>query len=270
MTTLAEVTGKEHLSYSALDSLLTCGERFRLERVLNVPQTPAWWFIGGSAFHTATEWWDKGEDTNLSSLWTRAWEEECERSIPEGYDRSKVRAGGRATKANPDKENEAWWMTNGPLMLAAYATWRADSGYTLIESGVEVPFDIELGGVPVHGYVDRVFATPSGEPIVVDIKTGSRAPSATLQLGVYSLGIEKVLGFRPLLGAYYMSRKAELTQERSLRHYNPDTLGKWYSRAKRIIEGQLFIPHVTPLCDTCSVATHCVAVGGIAPEDIPF
>ena len=45
----------EHRSFSAFTSWLRCGKAYQLERTLKAPSEPAWWFAGGSAFHTAAE-----------------------------------------------------------------------------------------------------------------------------------------------------------------------------------------------------------------------
>ena len=44
-----------HRSFCQFTSWLRCGKAYELERVLRVEQTPALWFIGGSAFHAAVE-----------------------------------------------------------------------------------------------------------------------------------------------------------------------------------------------------------------------
>lgn len=48
-----------HLSPSQISSLLTCGEKFRLERVERVPSRPMWASIGGSVVHKLTEEMDR-------------------------------------------------------------------------------------------------------------------------------------------------------------------------------------------------------------------
>ena len=48
-------TTVQHRSFSAFTSWLRCGKAFQLERNLQAPTDPAWWFVGGSAFHLATE-----------------------------------------------------------------------------------------------------------------------------------------------------------------------------------------------------------------------
>jgi len=48
-----------HLSYSQLETFLSCGEKYRLSRIVGVPEEPAWYLIGGSAVHEATEAYDR-------------------------------------------------------------------------------------------------------------------------------------------------------------------------------------------------------------------
>jgi hypothetical protein len=35
--------------------MLTCGERYRLQKIEQVPEQPAWYLAGGSAVHEASE-----------------------------------------------------------------------------------------------------------------------------------------------------------------------------------------------------------------------
>ena len=269
MNKLEVLTGRNYLSYSSLNSYLDCGERFRLERVANVPQQQAWWSVGGSAFHKASEYIDLGEIDDPIVAWDKAWAEQ----LAEVEDVGAVRAGGRATKEWPLKENGQWWTANGPRMLGDYQRWT----YQMFNLGwqwwnpvgeniaVELPVNFELGDVLIKGYIDRVMVNSSGELVVVDLKTGAHKPASTMQLGVYSVGIQKIFGVKPTLGAYYMARKNELSEMNSLIHYTEELLGSWFSKGKQGIEQELFIPHVTSMCGTCSVAPYCIAVGGVSP-----
>lgn len=45
----------DYMSYSRMNSILTCGEQFRLERVLKMPSREHWASIGGNAFHSSVE-----------------------------------------------------------------------------------------------------------------------------------------------------------------------------------------------------------------------
>jgi hypothetical protein len=44
-----------HLSYSQFTSWLECGEKYRLTRIEQIPEDPAWWFMGGTSLHAAAD-----------------------------------------------------------------------------------------------------------------------------------------------------------------------------------------------------------------------
>ena len=44
-----------HRSVSQYTTYVQCGEAYRLERVAKAPQTPAAWFVQGTAVHAAVE-----------------------------------------------------------------------------------------------------------------------------------------------------------------------------------------------------------------------
>lgn len=55
------------LSYSQMETLLSCGEKYRLTKIVQVPEQPAWYLIGGSAVHTATEAYDLAKHAEAHS-----------------------------------------------------------------------------------------------------------------------------------------------------------------------------------------------------------
>jgi hypothetical protein len=48
-----------HVSYSSLTTYLDCGWKYYLTRVEKVSEIPAWYLVGGSAVHVATELYDR-------------------------------------------------------------------------------------------------------------------------------------------------------------------------------------------------------------------
>jgi len=44
-----------YLSYSQFTTFLSCGEKYRLTRVLKLDEDPAWYLVGGSAVHAAAD-----------------------------------------------------------------------------------------------------------------------------------------------------------------------------------------------------------------------
>lgn len=58
------------MSYSRMNSIITCGEQFRLERKLKVPVRTHWASVGGNAFHAVVERLLKAEAQAVSSSTT--------------------------------------------------------------------------------------------------------------------------------------------------------------------------------------------------------
>ncbi len=50
-----------HVSYSSLSDWLKCGKLWQLKRMLNLPERPAVWNIGGHAVHKAIEQWERAQ-----------------------------------------------------------------------------------------------------------------------------------------------------------------------------------------------------------------
>lgn len=279
--TVEQLTGRPHLSYSSLDTFTQCGEKFRLSRIHRMPEEQSWWLVGGSAFHKATEVLDLNPtSTDYEALFGMAWDEEVAKLDL----KQPVRAGGRATKEFPNKEDDKWWLAQGPRMVQQYHQWRQDTGWHLYDMAgtpaVEWQFTLTLPNpiaapdaspeLVVLGYIDRVFVTPDGEVIVVDLKTGSKEPASTTQLGVYAAALRQRGGVTPLLGAYYMARQGTVGQTKSLLHYTDSMLAYWLGTFEDAVRSERFLPHVSSLCGTCGVASHCYAIGGHAPYQTPF
>ena len=279
--TVEELTGRAHLSYSSLDTFSQCGEKYRLTRVHRVQEEQSWWLVGGSAFHKASELLDLGATNHdLDTLFGMAWDEEMA-----NIDTSQpIRAGGRATKEYPNKEDDKWWLANGPRMLEQYHQWRQTTGWHLYQMGdtpaIEWAFTLTLPNpikapdaspeLVVVGYIDRVFITPDGEAVVVDLKTGSKEPAASTQLGVYAAALRQRGGISPMLGAYYMARQGTVGQQKSLIHYTDSMLAYWLGTFEDAVRSERFLPHVSSMCGTCGVAPACYAIGGTPPYIPPF
>ena len=56
---------------------------------------------------------------SVQQLWDQAWLES-----KGDTDLTNARVGGRATKANPNKEDITFWQTAGPKWVEAYIAWR--------------------------------------------------------------------------------------------------------------------------------------------------
>jgi len=266
--TLEQVTGKNYVSHSALNTWLSCGWQFYLSRIQRVPEQPSYWLAGGKAVHESTELYDRlyhGTDKTFdpTAAFTEAWE----RNYKDADNGMEWRAGGRATKAYPNKEDATWWLEAGPKMIDFWTQFRQDSGWTMWETptgeqAIETELNQEVGGVPIKAFLDRLMVAPTGELVIVDIKTSSQEPKSLTQLGIYAILVEKTFGVRPALGSYFMARTGELTQPANLDRYTEARLGSWAKGFEIAMENKIFIPSVGFMCGTCSVNSACYAVGG--------
>lgn len=267
MTSLELLTGKDYVSHSAMNTWLSCGWSYYLSRIQQVPQNPSYWLVGGKSVHTATEIYDAlpplANDFNSTAVFTAQWNKEYA-ELDNGM---AFRAGGRATKAYPNKEDTQWWLDNGPKMVDFWIQFRQDSGYQLFTTpdgkpAIETELIEAIKGVKVRGFLDRLMVSPHGELTVIDIKSGSRPPMSDTQLGIYAIMVEKVFGIRPVKGAYWMARTGELTLPVDLSSYTESRVGSSFGAFKKAVEASIFIPAPGFMCGTCSVNAACYAVNG--------
>lgn len=271
----------KHLSYSAIDSYLRCGKAFELERVVGVPRSSAWYFVGGSTVHEVTEEYDRlffqskvtlaelisnpaqverDFETRLNTL--VATEEEATNSKESEWD-----VAGK-TKALPEGKNKAWWLEHGPQMALRWLTWRRDSGYVMWEHdgepGIELPLNVPLSVDPtLKAFPDRVMVTPSGELVVVDLKTGVRDPKSYLQLGVYAVAMEKAGLPRPTYGTYWMALKGQHTFPKILDHFTEGVINSMFEQFFEGTQRGQFLPRISDECGfMCRMAEACHVNGG--------
>lgn len=272
-----------HLSYSQVSTYNKCGEQFRLERLAGAPARPGWALPGGSAVHAATEEYDRAlhAGTPLTDDWQTLFDEHFNGCIADqerrsGFDRSEFRPSGRASKQWPDKETEAWWRENGPVMLANWAAWRANTPWDLFvfdddSPAIEVEFEIEVAGTPLKGAIDRVFLTREKELVVLDLKSGARTPDTDLQLGTYAKALRDEYDLPARWGTYWMARSGGNTPAADLSMFTDAYLEHHYGEARRGMEAGLFPAKVSNMCVSCPVRDACWAVGGKDAEKFsPF
>lgn len=290
------MTERHTRSHSQLSDYLHCGWAFRLKRFKKVQEAPSVWLPGGRAFHAATEafdryWWDVernqgygltegvGENDPAAEHepWMNLFSDEFELQLNElrenDPDESKWRTAGRKTKEKPNGEDIAWWAEAGREFIGRYIDWRISTDDTLQllavegEPGIEVEVTVPIGGVPMRGYIDRLFADRStGEPMVVDLKTGSRTPVSPMQLALYSIQLEAVLKRPVVWGAYFDARKGVLTEPIDLSTFTEQKLGVVYNNLDKAVEAGIFLPRIDSHCKACGVRSACIFQGGIEPQ----
>lgn len=287
----------DHWSWSQLETSETCGLKYRMSRVENLTQIPQWANIGGDAFHRATELFDRQhhdgtrsyDPADVGAVWEIIFAEAITAvasTSPVPIDRWRVSNGG--------KENQDWWRVEGERMLTTFVEQRAklaasanprklailphslgslhgadDRNHAL---AVEWPFAITVDGpmgqLPFSGVVDRVWECADGTLLVEDLKSGSRMPKDTAQLGSYAWGVMTTLfdwsqreyktTLPHVMGTFYDARKGVWTSTVDLLAAHPWTelVYRLHSaEAKR--RAGLYTPHVSDFCVACPVQYAC-------------
>lgn len=279
MTTPYELPG--NLSYSQISNWKTCGERYRLERLMKAPSKPGWALLGGSAVHKATEDFDHAlfegnvfSDDELTAHFQTRFDEEIDEQHAKGFTKDDLRPSGRASKAWPNKEDESWWRSNGPTFVKHWTVWRLNSSWEIHvnEAGmpaIETGFTIELGGVPVKGAIDRIM-TDGTNIMPVDLKSG-REPDDTLQLGIYALAMRELMGLDPQFGCYWMARTGSTSTPADMTRFTRERLDYEFRGVRAAMEAGIFPAKVSNMCVSCGVKDSCYAVGGAdAAQFQPF
>jgi RecB family exonuclease len=259
-----------HLSYSQLSTFMSCGEKYKLERVDGHKGTPNWAAVGGSAVHQMTEQRDRllVEHGVYQLPATRVeFETILEQCIVKeeeltGIDRSEFRHTGRKSKDWPDKWGYLYWLSYGPEWVNAWHQWCAMTPWRFATSHpVEYQFEIELGDTKVRGAIDRIMENADGDLVVVDIKTSAQQPKSPEQLGLYACAVELDMGVRPKYGAFWMARDGGTGPVFDLDRFSLDYMTTRYRTVRNQMTRGEFLPNPEMHCSYCSVKKHCSIMG---------
>ena len=194
---------------------------------------------------------------NTQQLWDQAWLES-----KGDLDLTNARVGGRATKANPNKEDVTFWQSQGPKWVEAYIAWRKTNADWKIwtapdgNPGIELALTPVVDGVPVKMIIDRVFEV-NGELVIVDLKTSQQTPSSSLQLGFYKLGLEQTFGIEVKWGTYYMSRGNNISDMVDLSEYTYDKMHYLIKTFDNARKAGIFLPNTNNCQYMCGLTEYC-------------
>lgn len=267
------------LSHSSLVAYAECGERWRLERLHGVPSESWFATVAGSAVHTITEYMDL-DDLGLHDGPIPSFREIFDREIELAENRGVLlRVSGSVRKepsmaGGPNKRDYDWWLQFGPVMLNSWREFRDESDWVIAmmpdgAPGIEVALDCDVAGRPFKGFIDRVFLTPDGQVVIVDLKTGA-LPTGSLQLSTYAVGLERKYGLRAEWGSYWSGQTGQLSYLKDLTRLNEPMIDHLYLMAWRGIDAGVFLPALTSNCKTCGVRDYCRYWDGKKASSLPL
>lgn len=257
-------------SFSQLSTYSKCPERYRLQKIVKIPEPPSIWLPAGSAAGHACDIYDMLGDEHYAE---DAFNEKLEELVSEleveyGMGREKFEVNGKTKTTLPEGKTFDWWIENFPAMLRKYTTWRESSGYRLAQVGdlpaIELEVRLDLGNdTQVVGYLDRLFVRPDGRHEVVDLKAGTTQPGL-YQLATYAYAVGIQYGLEVDYGSFFMLQKDGHTSPKWLPPYTAgSTVQQTYRRLDEAIKGGHFVPNISGDCFRCPMAAHCDFVGKV-------
>lgn len=241
------------VSHSALNSYLRCGKAYELGK-LGVPEAPAWWLIGGSAVHKATEWLDKGEwDLGPETAFYTAFNNEIFDAVDIEPDQDKWRKAGYGSRA----QGYDHWMELGPRYVKQWLNQTVPWTHAELDVTTELP-----SGIKIRGYVDRVLVHGHDEAATIyDLKTGSTRPDSDQQLGIYSVLTSLKLRIPVTVAYNYMFKDDEFYQM-DVSNWTLETIDEMAQEWYRGVSSGVFIPNRGKNCGTCGVSEGCFLSSG--------
>lgn len=195
--------------------------------------------------------------SQVAQLWETAWNES-----KGDLDLTNARVGGRATKANPNKEDVTFWQSQGPRWVEGYIEWRkANPNWKIWKApdgnpGIELALTPIVAGVPVKMIIDRVFDV-DGQLVICDLKTSQQTPSSSLQLGFYKMGIEQTFGIEVKWGNYYMARGNSTSEMVDLSSYTFDKMEYLIQKFDVARKAGVFLPNTNNCQYMCGLTEFC-------------
>lgn len=266
------MSNKEYRSVSQLNLLTDCGAKFELERLLEVPPRPAAWTARGIAIHEAILEWEKSNRSlDLIQLALDLYDHEISRLRVVQPDEKQWMITPRVKTIEADikyRREDLKTQCEGYLLHCESAGWIIPTidGQLM----AEVPFELEVQGIPIRGSIDAILWWPEEELITIrDIKSGGERKK-NYQLGIYRFAAQKILGLDIDYGEYYYTKlKENKNSERlgrssgliSLKRYDEKYVGYLFQTANQIIQQKLFLPSPGKDCELCPVQKYCPEMG---------
>lgn len=252
----------KYRSVSQRNTYDRCPYRYKLERIDKVWQRPASWLSQGLGVHKAMEEWELSDRTKTFDELVEIYKEEFAKSIAEqAEDTPNFEFWFGSGRYNGEQDIERRWHLGieqvGALVRWANAhpeqkIWTTPDG----EKAIELRFDVEIGGIPVVGYIDQVVETPDGL-MVRDIKTGAK-PGDIFQLATYAEAMKLLYDVDIEAGDYFMGKTGKPTKTLPITPEDKAFVHEDFARLEEKIQAEDFPPKPSRNnCTMCAVKTSC-------------
>lgn len=279
---------KAHQSHSSITTMEKCGLQYRLKYRDGIgDDTPAWWNVAGTAFHTVVQAIESQYATALAApdaetMWATtapllAQQREAAAMWKEAFsvhvdkverESGKARSTWKAAKVG--KEGEAWWREYGGDLCRMYAEHRRrflaePEGWRLLTKpgggwAHEVEFNATVDGVLLKGFIDAAWISADGTTILIeDFKSGS-SEGDPFQPKLYGAAL-RALGFvdgRRVVTRFYEARKGAHSATVELTGDDDAEVSYRANTAQAMDRAGIFPPNPSGYnCSTCPVKSRC-------------
>ena len=266
----AEITGRNSLSPSRASDFMACPLLYRFRVIDHLPEAPSIDAVRGSVVHRVLEGLfdlppaDRTHE-RANVLLAPVWDEFLERE-PE-----------LAQMFGDETTDLASWLEQCRSLLGRYFALEDPQRLEPAEREVHVATRLD-SGLLLHGYIDRVDVSASGDVRIVDYKTG-RSPGehfeakALFQMKFYALVVWRTRGVIPRMLQLIYLGNAEMLR------YEPDEAdllaterkvqAVWEAIRRAEMTGD-WRPRKSRLCDCCSHKAICPEFGGTPPPQPIF
>lgn len=270
----------DRVSFSSITALAECGMKYALDKATK--ETPAWWLVGGTAFHLATEElertilerpadWAAVPADQLPEILRNGWHNALARAIAEREAEVPDVPQSDWRAANKGMEGYDWWRVTGAEMLRRYVDYwapRREQGWRIHtmpdgQPALELDLSLDVDGTRFQVIIDQVWRTPNDDLWIDDLKSGKTSPASTLQLGIaaHALAAEIPtvdLPANTIHGAFYKAREGSHDKETAdLLAAHPWSEIRHLARsAMTMIRGKAYLPRVSDFGGGCSSCGH--------------
>ena len=167
------------LSHSSVSTYQQCPQKWKFRYIDKVPEKPKPFFSFGKSVHSGLEYLFSQLDKGIPQI------DDVLRTYKEGWIHE-----GYETPAQ-----EKWFFEEGQRILKGFYVKHKDDHKFVLK--VELKFSIDIEGVPMTGFIDRIDRTASGGLAIIDYKTGKAFDRSRVrkdpQLTLYQIACRQVL-----------------------------------------------------------------------------
>ncbi|MCA0331553.1 MAG: PD-(D/E)XK nuclease family protein [Actinobacteria bacterium] len=253
------------LSPSRAGDFMQCPLLYRFRTVDRIPERPSREAVRGTVVHQVLE--DLFDLPPAERTLDRA-----TAMLPTAWDLVREQDEALAAQLFETADEAEEWLRTAEPLLESY--FRLEDPTRLQPAERELRVEVELDGLVLRGYVDRLDRNAAGDTRVVDYKTG-RSPGegfeqkALFQMRFYALVLWRATGTVPrVLQLLYLGNGQVL-------RYEPDEsdlvaterkVKALWAAIQRAHETGDWRPSPSKLCDWCDHQALCPAFGGTPPE----